>query len=241
VLAKISKHFNLVVYEESKAPRFYKLNKTIIKATLVFIPTALVLAVGLSLYVFSNMQQVVDQIKKREPQIIKQLKQEKFEMMQKQEELIVYTNNLEKKIQAGGSSGEQPLLSLFKRPLGFQDLSAQKTITLASPSVDFNDKETEFSFNIENTDDSKKQTGYIFIVMRNGSNLFLYPKKELSKQEYLYTYNLGETFGVQRFRPTTASFPRVKYDSLLYFDVFIFSRAGDIILNKKLGPFDNPI
>ena len=241
MLSKISKHINLVVYEDSKAPRCFKVNKKIINSLFLFIPTALILAVGLSLYVFSNMQIVVDQIKKREPEIIKKLKKEKFELLEKQEELLVYTNSLESKIQGGQSGEDQVLLSLFQRPLGFQDLTTQKLITLSAPDVSIEKDHTQFSFNIENSNDTIKQTGYIFIVMRNGSNLFLYPKKELSDKDYLFTYNLGETFGVQRFRPTSAKFPKVNYAPSLYFDVYIFSRAGDILVSKKYGPFENKV
>lgn len=85
------------------------------------------------------------------------------------------------------------------------------------------------SFDLNNSRPGEASVkGYIVVLARNGNNLYSYPNVFSPKSPYLLDFQRGETFNVSRFRQVNAQFET----NAGSFQVFIFSRAGELLINK---------
>lgn len=233
-----SSDVTLIVYDTPKPPRYYKLNKNFIKSLVIVIPILVITSIMFSLLYSIFLKNKINQLTSSEPRRILELR----EVIAKQDiELanLAKTNSLMTEKLSKGSSGETSVsaLGFFTIPIGIQDLRAKELVKIEQVEIK-SGKEIQLDFNLaNNSPNAQKLSGYLTVVQYQDNIIQYYPSVELSEKNLRLEYSQGESFGFSRFRPTQVKFEKVSNKSAKY-KVFIFSRTGDILAYKQLGPFN---
>ena len=228
-----SKEVTLIVYDTPKPPRYFKLNKGLIKTLVILIPLMVVTSITLSFMYSIFLKTRISELRSSEPRRITELKKERALLTQQLTEVKKTNAAITDKL-SRGSSNETSVsaLGLFTVPLGIQDLIKIEDIKVKT------DSKIKLEFNLaNNTSPNEKLSGYISVIQYQGRIIQFYPSYELSAKNLRLEYNSGESFGFTRFRPTVASFDKVSGTSAKY-KIYIFSRTGDLLAYKQLGPFN---
>ena len=126
---------------------------------------------------------------------------------------------------------------MFTAPLGLQDVRNKELIIIKDVKIESGAK-IKINFNLENNSPGQeKLSGYLSVIQYQGNMIQFYPTYELSQRNLRLEYTQGESFGFSRFRPTSAEFKKVSKLSTRY-KIFIFSRTGDLMAFKQLGPYN---
>lgn len=233
-----SKDVTLIVYDTPKPPKYYKLNKNFIKTLLVIIPLLVIASIAFSLLYSIFLKNKIAAITSSEPKKILELRS----IVSKQASEISNlkkTNTLITEKLSKGSDSETSVnvLGLFTVPVGIQDLRSKELIKIEDIVIK-TDKEIKLSFNLaNNSPNNEKLSGYLQVIQFQGNIIQYYPSEELPQKNLRLEYSNGESFGFSRFRPTVANFAKVSDRSAKY-KIFIFSRTGDLLAYKQLGPFN---
>lgn len=238
MIQSLSKEVTVIVYDTPKPPKYYKLNKSFIKSLLIAIPLLTILSISLSLLYSIFLKNKISVITSSEPARILELKavikgqESSIKTLSKTNALI--TDKLSKGI---GSETSVSALGLFTVPVGIQDLRSKELVKIEETTIASGEK-IKLSFNLaNNSPNSEKLSGYLNVVQFQGNLIQYYPSTELGEKNLRLEYSKGESFGFTRFRPTTATFDKVSKKSAKY-KIFIFSRTGDLLAYKQLGPFN---
>jgi len=234
-----TKHITLVVYDQNKAAKCFEIKKQTVKVFVSLI-VLIVLATSIaSLYSYGHFKDKIKNLKAVDPKVVKELRSTNTSLSEQNEDLLADNKRLLNKLKQTDVSGEfEPILGFFKPVLNQQDLSSQKQIQVENFNVKSKTSSLEFVFNIINpTPDKSRRSGHIFVIMKSGPFFSIYPDTETSFEDYITSFDKGETFNVSRFRPVISSFKKPSQLGKLYFKVVIFSREGDLIYTKNTGPF----
>lgn len=233
-----SKEVTVIVYDTPKPPKYYKLNKSFIKTILIAIPLLTIFSISVSLLYSIFLKNKISQITSSEPKKILELR----EIIKKQETSIgtlTKTNTLitEKLSKGSGSETSVSALGLFTVPVGIQDLRSRELVKIEQIKVS-SEGEIKLAFNLaNNSPNNEKLSGYLNVIQFQGNIIQYYPNIELPQKNLRLEYSEGESFGFSRFRRTEAIFKKVSKKSAKY-KIFIFSRTGDLLAYKQLGPFN---
>ena len=235
--SKASNKLSFVLYEEKLPPRYYNISKRNLRFLLFGLPTITLMAVILvaagGVY-FKHIQRMAE---RKEPAIIKKLKEEKAELLTAQEEITKSRDLLQKKLSQGveGKSG-LAFLSLFKQSAGRKDLSASPEMQLEEIELSPAAEKVTLSFKIVNmTKDDSRLTGYLFVIMKAGDNIQAWPSTAIEDDSMQVPFGAGEFFATSRFRPVRADFRKIPNASKALFKVVIFSRTGDLIFKQLIS------
>jgi hypothetical protein len=125
-----------------------------------------------------------------------------------------------------------------KRPIGFKDLTSQNLVKVDNVQFSQNQRGLTVNFDLINNASETKITGYALVVQRgHDGQVAFYPSHPAYLNVTKVPYNIGEQFGFSRMRPVVASF-RHKYLGSNVFTILIFTRAGDLLLKKEVGPYE---
>ena len=92
-------------------------------------------------------------------------------------------------------------------------------------------------FNIKNlTGGKEKISGYIIGVAKSDNAIYVYPTTALMTPHVQLAFNKGESFGTHRFRPSQITFNVANNIEIKLYEIFIFSRTGDLITKKIYSP-----
>ncbi|MDH5415523.1 MAG: hypothetical protein OEW87_15410 [Flavobacteriaceae bacterium] len=232
-----SKELTLIVYDTPKPPRYLKLNKVLIKYLIIIIPTLVISSISLSLVYSVYLKNKVNSLRSSEPKIIEKLKNETENLSTQISSLTTDNINLTKKL-SKGSAEASPLssLALFTPSLGMLDLTDKELLKIENISPSNDSQKITLSFSLANNSE-QKLSGHLFIVQYQGNLIQFYPDSHLSEKTLRLEYSQGEKFSFSRFRPTVATFTKLKKTSARY-KIFIFSKTGDLIGHKQVGPFN---
>jgi hypothetical protein len=240
-----SKKLGLLVYEAENAPRYYEIKKSLLKFIIYGLPIVTLILLGIVLAGSLYFEQISERAKRKEPIIIKNLRENVLALESSLEESQKLTQDLEERLAKGDTSTDaiKNTLGLFLTVPGMQDLT--RTPNLAVENIDpiISGNRIQLKFNIINqTKNNKKLAGYIFVLMKNGNAISIFPENSIQKNVFKIKFNSGESFATQRFRPVDNvyfSYSPGKNSDFL-FKVLIFSRTGDLLykqlINKKLNP-----
>ena len=230
--------FNFIIHEKNKTPACYTINRVVLKYFIALLSVTLISAIVISTYLLINIKEVVSSYKEKEPKVISELKTEKMVLTQSLESLKSENENLMSKI-ASGENNTNAILPFFKLPLGFQDTTKQRLVTVDQINVQKSDSKTKLSFHLLNTSpEVSRKKGHIFVIMQQGHVLQIYPERQVLHDDGFLRYNFGETFGVSRFRLSSYEFNSIKNATQdTYFNIIIFSRSGDLLLKQVIGPY----
>ncbi|MFW5887410.1 MAG: hypothetical protein ACOCUH_01295 [Bacteriovoracia bacterium] len=240
MLTRPSNKINFVVYQDQKTTKCFSINRGLVKLSIIVFILSLIVAITLGLYLFTKRKAILETAKKIEPIIISRLKQEKEILQQDKLELEELNSKLIKKLNTPIDSKDQ-FYTIFQLPKGFENKTEANYVKVNSDKVVFSKDKLTLRFNIENNHPrDKKVVGRVFTFLKSGNLLMSYPDVDLGDSHYLVQYNQGELFATSRFRPVFASFDKISpLDKSLFFKVIIFSEAGDLLLNKEIGPIRN--
>lgn len=233
-----SKELTLIVYDTPKPPKYYKFNKGFIKALFIAIPLMIISSIAFSLLYSIFLKNKINILTSSEPQRILDLKtiinSQKKEITTLEKTNLTMTTKLSK---GSDSQTSVSVLGLFNVPAGIQDLRQQELIKVEDIKIDSN-KDIQVNFNLSNNSPSgEKLSGYLSVVQFQGNQIQFYPDIELSQKTLRLDFAGGESFGFTRFRTTKATFKKTSSKSATY-KLYIFSRTGDLLTYKQLGPFN---
>lgn len=235
--SKVSNKLSFVLYEDKLPPRYYNISKRNLRFLLFGLPTVTLMAVIIvaagGVY-FKNIQRLAE---RKEPAIIKKLKEEKAELMLAKAEITASRDQLQKKLSSGvqDPSGLS-FLTLFKQSPGRKDLSASPEMQLEEIETSSTEDKATLSFKIVNmTKDDSRLTGYLFIVMKAGDNIQVWPSSALEENSMQIPFGGGEFFATSRFRPVRADFRKIPNMNKALFKVVIFGRTGDLIFKQLIS------
>ncbi len=129
------------------------------------------------------------------------------------------------------------IFNYVKRPIGFKNLTEQILIKIDNVQLSQNAHGITVNFDLINNANETKITGYALVVARNQTSVRFYPAHPAYINSSKVPYNIGEQFGFSRMRPVVATFKN-KTPGLSYFSILIFTRAGDLLLKKEIGPYE---
>jgi hypothetical protein len=234
--AKLIKKLSFVLYEDKFPPRYYSISKSFLRFLLFGLPTLtlvclIILAAG-GIY-FKQIQRLAE---RKEPTIIKKLKDEKNELIRSQEDISKERDRLQKKLSEGlQSDSGLSSLGLFKQSAGRKDLSSSPEMQLEDIEVFSKPDIVNISFKIVNmTKNDSRLTGYLFIVMQIQDNIQVWPSGAFDNEAMQISFANGEFFATSRFRPVRADFRKLPGKTAL-FKVVILGRTGDLIFKQLIS------
>ncbi len=234
--AKLIKKLSFVLYEDKFPPRYYSISKSFLRFLLFGLPTLtlvclIILAAG-GIY-FKQIQRLAE---RKEPTIIKKLKDEKNELIRSQEDISKERDRLQKKLSEGlQSDSGLSSLGLFKQSAGRKDLSSSPEMQLEDIEVFSKPDIVSINFKIVNmTKNDSRLTGYIFIVMQIQDNIQVWPSGAFDNEAMQISFANGEFFATSRFRPVRADFRKLPGKTAL-FKVVILGRTGDLIFKQLIS------
>lgn len=233
-----SKDVTLIVYNTPKPPKYLKVNKRLIKTLFILIPFMVITSIGFSFFYSTILKNKIVSMKSKVPKEILDLKTKNATLISQLAEIKKTNKNLISKLSLG-STTETSLSSmgLFTVPLGLKDLRSKELVKVKDVKIS-SGKKIKLNFNLENNSPGQeKLSGYISVIQYQGNHIQFYPSYELSQRNLRLEYTQGESFGCSRFRPTVAEFSKVTNLSTRY-KIFIFSRTGDLLAFKQLGPYN---
>ena len=222
---------SFILYTKQLAPRYYEVSKRYFKFLTVGLPmiTFVCIAGLIAFAVYFKQLEVL--AKRKEPIVINNLRHENTSLSSKIKELEMLNKDLENKLASPVQTNREfSTLSLFKQIQGQKDLSKSPALTLEEVEVVPVENDIALNFKIVNaTKDGTRQAGYLFVVMKSGNQVALYPEDSFERDEMQISFNKGEYFATSRFRPVRAVFPRVSGTREVLFKIIIFSATGDLI------------
>lgn len=234
-----SKILTFIVYNGPKAPKYFKINKSFIKALVLIIPCLTISFISLSFLYSMVLKNQVNELRSKEPKMITGLKAEKDRLALEIKALRKDNKLLTNKLSIGPSK-ESSLapLGLFKTPIGLIDLRDKNLLEIKNIKISNTDKETTFSFDLANNfPNSEKLSGYLTVVQFQGNLLQFYPVYELGVKNLRLDFAKGESFSFSRFRPTITTFKKISKISARY-KIYIFNRTGDLLAYRQVGPYN---
>jgi len=238
VIQNPSKDLTVIVYNTPKPPKYLKINKKLIKTLFVLIPIMVITSITFSFFYSMLLKNKIVSLKSEVPKEIQILKKKNLLLTTELTNIEKTNKSLVAKL-SKGSASETSLSSmgLFTTPLGLQDLRSKELILIKDVKIDVSNK-IKLNFSLENNSPGQeKLSGYISVIQYQGNMIQYFPNYELSQRNLRLEYTQGESFGFSRFRPTTVDFKKVSKLSTRY-KIFIFSRTGDLMAFKQLGPFN---
>lgn len=235
---KTSKKLSFLLYDENKGPIFVKTDKGLLKFTLYALPIVTLLSLVVVIIGSVYFKQIAEMARRKEPAIIKELKQKNLALSTKLSQVTQLNSEFEKKLSSSTSSDNKfSTLSLFRPIPGQEDLSTTPMLSIEPANFEITDGKMNVKFDIVNqTSDGKKLSGYIHIHMSTPNKMAFYPQNEIASEDMLLSYNQGESFAFSRLRHVNATFDLTGFKaSKALFKILIFSRTGDILLKKLVA------
>tara|TARA_R110002072_G_scaffold64203_2_gene159389 strand:- start:234508 stop:235233 length:726 start_codon:yes stop_codon:yes gene_type:complete len=235
VLQTTKKKLSFIIYDGNQAPRYYELSKGLLRFIVFVLPTLALISILITTAGFLYFKQIRHFAQMKEPRIISELKLEIEELKDQTRTLDSERENLLAKL-GQGTAGQDSLesLLLFKPSPGRKDLTKSPSLKVESIDVTSQGQNINLDFRILNlTKDESRISGFIFVILRDGNNLVVWPRGSMPDQEMSIVFNKGELFSTSRFRPVKVTFPQPVSKDLL-FHIVIFSRTGDLIFKQLI-------
>ena len=231
----------LVVYEDQQAARCFELKKSQIRMILGLIPILTFLFFTIALFMVNYIKNISQAFNDFKPKIIAEYENEKKDLIKEVEELKELTVELNQKLQKTDKA--ETTIPFLIPTIGQKDLTEKKIIRIENPKLENTQFHAILSFDILNgLENTGRLTGYIFVAMKYGANLSIFPAPyqldHSTNNSLLLQFNQGEPFSIAKFRNVKAEFALPKNaNSSVFFEVVTLSRSGDLLVYKTLGPY----
>jgi hypothetical protein len=235
-----SKKLGFLVYEAENAPRYYEIKKSLLKFIIYGLPLTTLVLLAVVLMGSVYFEQISERAKRKEPVIIKELRDNVSDLENRLAETQVLTKNLEDRLAKGDTSTDiiRNTMGLFLPVPGMQDLTRTPNLAVEYIEPVISGDRIQLKFNIINqTKDNQKLAGYIFVMMKHAGKIHVFPENSIEESEFKIKFNSGESFATQRFRPVDNVFFPYKSGNIeeFLFKVLIFSRTGDLLYKQLVS------
>ena len=222
-----NKDYTVVLHDGPLPPRFFKINKKLLKFTILLIVLITFLSILLSLIYTTYIQNKVERSKNAVPVEIQRLSSK----LKNTQKLLLSEKKLVKNLQykiANPSADNTVVNSLIPLPVGFKDLRSLKMASVENIVVNNEEKSSILKFDIyNNTKEDIRLSGYIYVFRMTEGLIESYPEQKLDG----YKLTDGESFTITKFRPTRIELKKTQLESL--YKIFVFSRTGDLLDYKE--------
>lgn len=230
---------SIVIYDAPLPPRYFRLSKKFIRT--LFVTAPLVFLFLLSVLFFWGLGTRVQKTPVPEiPDVLNQKDSEVLALRSEVETLKKSNEEMSLKLASTPSTPvgtDEPNLLAIKRPYGMQNLMNEKRVTLDQFVFDQDKNKVSLKFVIISSKPENRVTGHVLVFMISESGLMAYPKEANLRIAEGIKYSTGEPFSVSRLRPTNAEFLHNLVGDSVKFQIFIFSREGDLLLVKETESF----
>lgn len=236
-----SETLTLLIYEDQRPAKCFEIKKGQVKFLSLVIPLIVLSSVLSVLFIFAYIKNLSTRKTLNGPSFatLQLLQEENGRLVATQKELKELNNTLMGKIQ--GTADTTNLMPLFRPTMGYEDLTGESPLALRNLKTQVMEKSLSLTFDIVNIHpEQNKVSGFVFAMMKDSDQLTFFPSLKMDlKEAYLTSFDQGESFTVTRFRPVEASFPKPsKSPNQISFKIFIFSKTGDLLFQKSIGPVD---
>ncbi|OFZ26645.1 MAG: hypothetical protein A2381_16770 [Bdellovibrionales bacterium RIFOXYB1_FULL_37_110] len=236
-----------VVHDEHNVPRYYELNRSLLKMLLIGLPTLTFISLACLVAGLVFYMNFINHFKKQDIQDLQKFKTQYEEIAQKLKILQDNNNALEKKM-TSASPDKLDALNLIRFTPGQLDQSKSATISIEGISGNkispvWEGKQMHLKFNLlNNAPESNRQVGFLFVVMQADSIMQIYPPNSFAENEIQITFNRGEIFGFNKLRFVDAIFDFPLNPGKVQFKILLFNKLGDLIFNESIQhqPSGNP-
>ena len=226
------KKLSFILYQEEKAPKIFEIKKNILKFLIIAFPILALLFLTTIVTGTLYFRKIKTFAENQESKALKDLKVKNALFVKKEKEYKQTADKLQKKLASVPSTG-LGTLALFKATNGQIDHSLKSPIVLDSVRTRSLGNRIQLNFNLKNkSENSKKISGYLFILSQMGNTLRVYPKDAINNKEFQIPFNKGESFGFSRFRPVKTIFPLPKGSKSISFKILVFSKIGDLLFQE---------
>ncbi|MBK22384.1 MAG: hypothetical protein CME70_00140 [Halobacteriovorax sp.] len=227
---------SFVLYKNKAVPKFFEVDKGFFRLFFYGLPIVTLISILITASLLVYFKQIREMAKRKEPAIIRELKDKNLKLQEKVQEVQVTNTVLEKKLITGASDTGLSTMSLFKIPPGQKDMTKSPDLAVESVSSSQGNGSYTFKFNLSNNSkNQEKIAGYIFVMMKSGNTYGFYPEDVFSENEMQMDFNKGEYFATSRFRPVDAKFTLPTKAGTALFKVLVFSRTGDLLLKQIIA------
>jgi hypothetical protein len=239
MIKSASKDLTFIIYNTPKPPKYIRVNKKLIKSLVIVFPIFVLLSITFSFLYSAYLKNTITDLKSKEPEVILNLKETNLSLEQKISFLEKANKELTQKLSMGAlAETSYSALNLFTTPLGMKDRRNEELVKFENINISSDKNKITLKFNLANNSPSgDKLSGYISVIQYQDNLIQYYPNYELSPKSMRLEYSKGESFSFSRFRPTVVDIVKKSSSSAKY-KVFIFSRTGDLLVYKQLGPFN---
>jgi hypothetical protein len=232
MIYKTSKDYTLVLYEDQHSPRFFKINKAILKSLFYLMPTICVLSFSAMVAGFFYLNEIVSQIKESEPGLIQELRNEKTQVIQELEEIKEINKDWEEKL-LKSKTPVNAIFPIFLPIPNYQNLMPKNLIDIEDMEMQKTGNQAIIKYKIVNKkEEDSKLSGYVMMLFKNGSRIDIFPMAGGDLSESISSYQQGESFSVSRFKPVVTQFEVNNTNEKSYFLIFVFNRNGDLLFKK---------
>ncbi len=225
-----------IIFQEGRISKILKTNRKTLKqffTTLSLLVSALIISMILTIIFYQSQ---IAKVKSSQFSNLSSLENSNAEKATIIETLTKENVALREKL--AQPAEETSALSLFTLPKGFKDISKQSLINLEEIKTSALDGKASIKFNVMNAKQSGKISGYTFVSLYTGSGIIVTPSSKSLEAGTPIEFYQGESFTVSRFRPFEADFNIPRNLKQAMFRVVIFSKTGDLVTNKTVGPVD---
>jgi hypothetical protein len=234
-----SKELTFIIYNNPKPPKYLRINKGLLKSLIIVIPLFVILSITFSFLYSAFLKNKIALIKSKEPELINSLKTQTKSLEERILTLQRSNKELTEKLSIGAPAESSfSSLNLFTAPLGMKDLRKQELVKFENIEVNSDKSSIILKFDLANNSPSgAKLSGFISVVQYQDNLIQYYPKYQLAHKNMRMEFSKGESFSFSRFRPTIVKLDKRSSASTKY-KIYIFSRSGDLLVYKQIGPFN---
>lgn len=228
----------IVIYDAPLPPRYFRFTKRFIKV--FFTVTPLLLGgIFLSLFMWGLGLRAYESPRPRIPEILTEKNSQLIALESEVSALKLSNLQLSEKLNSTPvtATAEDPYLFGIKKPYGMQNLIKENRISVDQFSLQQDSNKVSFKFQIINAASESKELGHVIVLMVSDSIMMAYPQEVNANISQGAKYSSGEPFSVSRLRPTNAEFLHRLSGEKVKFIIYIFSREGDLLLQRQTDSF----
>lgn len=231
--------FSFIVYEGENTPRYFEIKKAAIRFLFFGLPFITVASLIVTLAMVIYFKELRNSALRKEPGVIKELKERNLELEQKLEQVALLNKEFESKLTSSTSASTGAglsKLSLFRTTLGQLDKTNPPQFSIDDAEILSDKTNIVFKFNLRNvTENGGRVSGYLHVLAKVNGAYHRYPPLETTTDDFAIDFNSGESFATSRFRPVEATFTNLGARGKVVFQVLIFSRTGDLLHRQTIS------
>ncbi len=230
-------YLDVVIHQLHQRPKLFTIPKLLLNTFLYVIPFLFLISVTILIIIAVYFQEIKIHRIQQESLSLQSIKKENLQLENQIINSKVENTVLQQKLLTPSTESLGITPGIFSPVPGQKDLSGQGKSQIDNMTIKRFPNSLEFHFHIKNLTNGKERlSGYIFGIAKAKNALYIYPENALPVDRLSIPFNKGDSFGTYRFRPSVVKFPIANNVPVELFEIFIFSRTGDLLAKKVFSP-----